>query len=149
MNFTDSFITTPLPRKWSSFTWALIVRPHLEYACQLWDPYTQCRMISINSSLSRNLIALKLISHRWDASYEELTRLVNVPMLSKRRLYTWSLPKCTRFSMDCATFLTIFYKFNWRIQADWPEHKHCIVLLHGLTIIITHLSPVASELGTH
>ena len=33
------------------------------------------------------IFALKRISHHWDASYEELTRLVNVPMLSKRRLH--------------------------------------------------------------
>ena len=34
--------------------------------------------------ISRSL-SLKFVSHRWDASYEELTRLVNVPMLGERR----------------------------------------------------------------
>ena len=61
-----------------------LVRPHLEYACQLWDPYVQN---DINKLESVQKFALKLISHRWDASYQELTRLVNVPMLSTRRLH--------------------------------------------------------------
>ena len=61
-----------------------LVRPHLEYACQLWDPCTQN---DINKLESVQKFALKLISHRWDASYGELTRLVNVPMLSKRKLH--------------------------------------------------------------
>ena len=52
-----------------------LVHPHLEYACQLWDPYTQN---DINKLESVQKFTLKLISHRWDASYEELTRLVNV-----------------------------------------------------------------------
>ena len=60
-----------------------LVRPHLKYTCQLWDPYTQN---DINKLESVQKFALKLISHRWDASYEELTRILNVPMLSKRRL---------------------------------------------------------------
>ena len=61
-----------------------LVRPHLEYTCQLWDPYTQN---DVNKLESVQKFALKLVSHRWDAGYEELTRLVNVPMLSKRRLH--------------------------------------------------------------
>ena len=31
--------------------------------------------------------ALKLVSHLWDTSYEELLRLVDVPMLGERRLH--------------------------------------------------------------
>ena len=61
-----------------------LVCPHLKYACQLRDPYTQN---DINKLESVQKFALKLISHRWDASCEELIRLVNVPMLSKRRLH--------------------------------------------------------------
>ena len=56
----------------------------MEYVCQLWDPYTQN---DINKLESVRKFALKLISHCWDVSYEELTRLVNVSMLSERRLH--------------------------------------------------------------
>ena len=41
----------------------------------------------VNKLESVQKFALKLVSHRWDAGYEELTRLVNVPMLSERRLH--------------------------------------------------------------
>ena len=61
-----------------------LVRPHLEYASQLWDPYTQNDMDKLEAVQK---FALKLVSHRWDASYEELLRLVNVPKLSERRLH--------------------------------------------------------------
>ena len=60
-----------------------LVRPHLEYACQLWDPYTQNDITKLESIQKFAF----LISHHWDGSYEELTRLVNVPVLSKRRLH--------------------------------------------------------------
>ena len=60
------------------------VQPHLECVCRLWDPYIQQ---DINKLESTQKFTLKLISHRWDASYAELTRLGNVPMLSKRRLH--------------------------------------------------------------
>ena len=46
-----------------------LVRPHLEYSCQLWDPYIQQ---DINRLESIQKFALKLISHRWESGYEEL-----------------------------------------------------------------------------
>ena len=72
-----SSITTLHLQHWSSFTWVLFALTLS--TCQLWDPYTQ----NIKTSQLRNLF----ISHRWDASYEEQTRIVNVPILSKRRLH--------------------------------------------------------------
>ena len=61
-----------------------LVRPHLEYACQLWDPYSQS---DINQLESVQKFALKLVSRRWDAGYEELTNLVDLPQLRRRRLH--------------------------------------------------------------
>ena len=61
-----------------------LVRPHLEYSCQLWDPYMQQ---DINRLESVQKFALKLISHRWESGYEELISLVNIPKLSNRRLH--------------------------------------------------------------
>ena len=59
-----------------------LVHPHLEYAAQLWDPYAQrdiCKLGSVQK------FALKLVTHQWDSSYDELLSLVNVPKLSVRR----------------------------------------------------------------
>ena len=61
-----------------------LVRPHLEYACQLWDPYTHH---DINQLESVQKFALKMISHRWDIGYEELVNLVDLPTLKRRRLH--------------------------------------------------------------
>ena len=61
-----------------------LVRPHLEYSCQLWDPYIQQ---DINRLESVQKFALKLISHRWESGCEELISLVNIPKLSNRRLH--------------------------------------------------------------
>lgn len=60
-----------------------LVRPHLEYAVQLWDPHTQR---DINKLESVQRFALKVISHQWDVGYEDLLCAVNIPTLSTRRL---------------------------------------------------------------
>ena len=60
-----------------------LVCPHLEYAAQLWDPYAQKDFYKLESVQK---FALKLVSHQWDSSYDELLSLVDVPKLSERRL---------------------------------------------------------------
>ena len=60
-----------------------LVRPHLEYAAQLWDPYAQKDIYKLESVQK---FVLKLVSHQWDSSYDEFLSLVDVPKLSERRL---------------------------------------------------------------
>ena len=45
-----------------------LVRPHLEYAAQVWDPYLQG---DINRLEAVQKFALKLISRRWDLGYDD------------------------------------------------------------------------------
>lgn len=59
-----------------------LIRPHLEYAAQLWDPFMQ-KDISKLESVQK--FALKMITHRWDLNYEDLLSIVNVPKLRERR----------------------------------------------------------------
>ena len=60
-----------------------LVRPHLEYACQVWDPHL---------SKDRNALekvqkfACKLATSRWDSSYEELLDLLDLKPLQVRRV---------------------------------------------------------------
>ena len=61
-----------------------LVRPHLEYAAQLWDPYIQN---DIDKLESVQKFALKLVTHQWNANYDDLLELTDVPRLSERRLH--------------------------------------------------------------
>ena len=61
-----------------------LVRPHLEYACQVWSPYTQR-----DKDLLENVqkFALRMSFRQWNASYRELLNLCNISTLRERRLY--------------------------------------------------------------
>ena len=60
-----------------------LVRPHLDYACQVWDPH----LARDKSKLERvQKFACRVASRRWDTSYEELLDLFELPTLENRRL---------------------------------------------------------------
>ena len=61
-----------------------LVRPHLEYASQLWDPYLQGDTDRLEAV---EKFALKLISRQWDSGYDELLSATNIPRLQERRLH--------------------------------------------------------------
>ena len=60
-----------------------LARPHLEYACQVWDPHL---------SKDRNALdkvqkfACKLATSRWDSSDEELLNLLDLKPLQEEGL---------------------------------------------------------------
>ena len=58
------------------------IRPHLEYACQVWDPYLQ-KDIDMLESVQK--FALRVCSKQWDASYSMLCSSLNLPTLAARR----------------------------------------------------------------
>ena len=60
-----------------------LVYPHLEYAAQLWDLYTHH---DVNKLEAVQRFALRIISHQWDASYEDLLSIVQCLKLEERRL---------------------------------------------------------------
>ena len=61
-----------------------LIRPILEYASQVWDPYTLKNKHKIESLQK---YALRICSGRWSASYEELLDLFELPTLASRREY--------------------------------------------------------------
>ena len=61
-----------------------LVRPHLDYAAQVWDPYLQKDVQLLENTQK---FALKLISHNWSTSYQDLLSLSDLPTLSTRRLH--------------------------------------------------------------
>ena len=61
-----------------------LVRPHMEYACVVWDPYTHKNIKALEQVQA---FACKLASRRWDAGYEELLELLSIPSLQERRIH--------------------------------------------------------------
>ena len=62
----------------------LLVRPHLEYACQIWDPH----LVKDRKMLEKvQKFGCRLAAHQWDASYEELLEKFELQPLEQRRLH--------------------------------------------------------------
>ena len=60
------------------------IRPHLEYAVQLWDPYI---MKDIRMLESVQKFACKVCLKCWDMDYDNMLHCLNLPRLSERRQY--------------------------------------------------------------
>ena len=61
-----------------------LVRPHLEYACPVWDPH----LIKDKKLLEDvQKFGCKLAAHQWDTGYQELLDLFELPSLEQRRLH--------------------------------------------------------------
>ena len=70
-----------------------LVRPHTEYASQVWNPYLQ-RDIQQLERVQK--FALRMCSKQWDLGYGELLNLFNIPSLDDRRKY---LNLCTMYKI--------------------------------------------------
>ena len=70
-----------------------LVRPHLEYASSVWNPYLQQ---NINTLEDVQRFALRMCYNHWDQAYSQLLQLFNIPSLSECRLY---LDLCTMFKI--------------------------------------------------
>ena len=61
-----------------------LVRPHLEYACQIWDPH----LIKDKKLLEDvQKFGCKLAAHQWDSGYQDLLQLFELRTLEERRLH--------------------------------------------------------------
>ena len=61
-----------------------LVRPHLEYACQVWDLH----LIKDKKMLEDvQRFGCRLAAHQWDSSYQDLLQLFELPTLEERRLH--------------------------------------------------------------
>ena len=60
------------------------IQPHLEDACQLWDPYTH-KATEILESVQK--FACKVFLKQWNMLYDDMLKTLNIPSLSIRRKY--------------------------------------------------------------
>ncbi len=72
----------------------LLVRPHLEYVAQVWNPHL---IKNITKLEDIQKFALRKCYNNWDAGYQELLDLSTMPTLENRRLY---LKLCTLYKKD-------------------------------------------------
>ena len=61
-----------------------LVRPHLEYGSQVWDPHLTKDKTSLENVQK---FACRIASARWEASYEDLLKLFELQTLQERRLH--------------------------------------------------------------
>ena len=61
-----------------------LVRPHLEYACEVWHPHLTK---NINALESVQKFAQKMCTKQWSTPYQALLAITNVPSLKSRRCY--------------------------------------------------------------
>ena len=60
------------------------IKPHLEYACQLWGPFLNKGMQSLEPVQK---FACKVRLKQWDMDYDSMLQLLNLPSLSVCRKY--------------------------------------------------------------
>ena len=82
-----------------------LIRPHLEYACPVWDPHTMKDKVLLEDVQK---FAFWMATKQWDSGYQELLDIMNVPSLADRSLCL-NFPCSTRLFMVCATSPQIFF----------------------------------------
>ena len=60
-----------------------LIRPHLEYACPVWDLHTMKDKVLLEDVQK---CAFRMATKQWDSGYQELLDIMNVPSLADRRL---------------------------------------------------------------
>ena len=107
------------------------IRPHSEYAAQLWDP---CNKKDNEALESVKKFACKVCLKIWDMSYDDMLHLLNLPPLHARRRY---LSQCLTSSLDTCiphkafSFLSSLHKTYFLIrllQTSLPDRLSSDIL---------------------
>ena len=78
-----------------------MVRPHLKYASPVWNPSTH-KQVKMIEDVEK--FAMEVVTRRWNAGYQELLNMVNIPSIESRRLQS---SMCTLY-MAYVTFLRTY-----------------------------------------
>ena len=82
------------------------IQPHLEYACQLWDPFTNKGLRSLEAVQK---FACKVCLKQWDFDYDSMLQLLNLPRLSAHcKLKLISMYNIADGHMNVTTPLILF-----------------------------------------
>ena len=80
-----------------------MIRHHLEYACQVWNPYIWKKKPEQIEKVQR--LAVQMCTKQWDASYFDLLESFATPTLADQRKYL-------SLSALCTPLYTIMYIFS-------------------------------------
>ena len=120
-----------------------LVRPHLEYASQVWNTY---KTGEINSLEGVQKFALRMCTKQWNSSYNDLLQLCSLPTLQQSRLY---LDLHTMFKIVQGLFhfpTGIFVEQTPRVTRS--QSHHLFVHMHIQVAFIIPLYPVPFVIGT-
>ena len=70
-----------------------LIRPHLEYACEVWNPHLQKDKMKLEQVQK---FGLRMCTKKWNADYGYLLTLFDIPPLEHRRL---CLSLCTTYKI--------------------------------------------------
>ena len=117
------------------------IRPHLEYACQLWDPYTDKGTQALESVQK---FACKVCLKRWDMDYESMLQQLELTSLSRRNF----LKLTTMYNIINGT---LYFPAGYFVQNYFPYSSSHGTLNYirpfARTICIHHLSHPLSLCG--
>ena len=82
-----------------------MVRPHLEYASPVWNPSTR-KQVNMIEDVEK--FAMKVVTRRWTAGYQEVLNMVNIPSIESRMLQSsmctlYKIIHVLLFSRHCLT----------------------------------------------
>ena len=89
-----------------------LVRPHLEYASQVWNPN---KAGEINSLEDVQKFALRMCAKHWDSGYDDLLQLFSLSSLQQHRLY-----------LDLSTMFKIVHGLFYFHQNKYAELLHLL-----------------------
>ena len=91
-----------------------LVRPHLEYGSQVWDPHLQK---DINQLERVQKFGLRTCAKQWDLNYNELLSNFEVPTLNDHRLYL-KLTTMYKIVYDLLVFPPVFVRRSTRAHVN-------------------------------
>ena len=97
---------------------SVLVRPHLEYAATIWDPY-----LIKDANKLENVLYIKMCLKQWDLGYQDLLDLSQFPTLKNPRLY---LKLCTLYKIMHGYF---YFPYNVFLP-QLNRHSYSLPLVH-------------------
>ncbi len=96
------------------------IRPHLEYACQVWDPHLKKDIEAIGSVQK---FAVRACTRQWDTSYQSLLTSTGLPTLEDRRqhmnmFYVQNYSQSSGLPQSSDLFQR---ESSWTSTCEWPQ----------------------------